>query len=261
MDGFGPGESGVTVRRFLMEGRLTGPGRVYLTGSEAHHARNVLRLTPGDEVLLMDGFGSQYRARLTALHPGGVELEALEEEQAPEEPSLKLTLGLALLKSDHMDLVVQKGTELGLHTLAPLTSARTKVRLSRERAKQKVERWREISRQSLKQCGRSRPVQIDPVAGLDDFLEHADSMSLRIILHTEGGPGKWASLGDLCSRGERPLSATVLVGPEGGFTAEEASLAVRAGFEPVRMGPRIMRGETAALAIISILGFELGDLA
>jgi 16S rRNA (uracil1498-N3)-methyltransferase len=240
---------------------LTGPGTVYLTGSEAHHARHVLRLTPGEQVLLMDGLGRQYLARLAALHREGVELEVLEEEPSPEEPSLSLTLGLALLKSDHMDLVVQKGTELGLQNLVPLTTTLTNVRLTRERAQQKVERWQAISRQSLKQCGRSRSIRIAPVSSLDDFLESTATAPLKLLLHTGGGVGRWSRLRDLLDGRERPDSVAALVGPEGGFTAEEASRAVLSGFEPVRLGPRIMRGETAALAIMSVLGFELGDLA
>ena len=261
MDGSGHDREGLSVRRFLIEARLTGPGPVSLTGSEAHHARNVLRLSPGDRVLLMDGSGRQYRAVLTSLDRTRVELEALEEVPAPEEPSMRLTLGLALLKADHLDLVVQKSTELGLHTLVPLTTELTNVRLTPERAGQKVARWQEISRQSLKQCGRSQAVRIEPVASLDDFLEHTAGASLKILLHTGTGVARWSALAELLDGCQEVLSVAVLVGPEGGFTAEEATRAQACGFEPVRLGPRIMRGETAALAIMSILGFELGDLA
>ena len=249
------------MKRILVDTPVPCPGRLRITGPEAHHAKNVIRLKTGDAVVLADTRGHEYAARIRAMDRQGLELEVIEKREALKEPELNLELGLALLKSDHMDLVVQKATELGLKTLTPLVTARTEVRLTPERAAKRLERWRRISGESLKQCRRAFPVNIRPLTGFPDFLAQAPPADLRLMLHESASGNPGAGWRDLLNRRNGPRSVLLLVGPEGGFSPDEAEQAKTAGFMPLVLGPRILRSETAAIAALAILGFEWGDLA
>ncbi|MEW5724344.1 MAG: 16S rRNA (uracil(1498)-N(3))-methyltransferase [Thermodesulfobacteriota bacterium] len=248
------------MRRFLIEQAPDRKGRLRLHGAEAHHARNVLRLGPGASVVLADGEGREYLARILAVDREGIDLEVLEERPDLAEPRLALTLGLGLLKADRMDLVVQKTTELGLKTLVPLRTARGESRLQGARAAARLERWNRISRQALKQCRRRQPLEIHAVTDLAGFLAASSPADLKIMLYegTEAGPDNWRLI---CDRRPRPEIIWALVGPEGGFTPDEVYSARQADFEILGLGPRILRAETAALALTSILGFEFGDFS
>jgi 16S rRNA (uracil1498-N3)-methyltransferase len=249
----------VELRRFLVDKTPEGLTDYRLTGDEARHALRVLRLKPGEEVVLIDGLGREFRARISAADRSGLDLAILEELPPLREPALGLTLGIGLLKGENMDLLVQKGTELGLTRLIPLNLTRSEVRLSPDRAARKVERWRKISVQSLKQCRRAKPLEILGVMDLNRFLDQTGPAELRIMLYEEkrGDRGKWKDLLDRPALG----TAAVLIGPEGGFTREEVELASGRGFEVMGLGPRVLRSETAALALLAILGFELGDFS
>lgn len=248
------------MRRFLIDPGRIKSGRAWLDGSEAHHARDVLRLKTGDTALLVDGSGREYLSRIVSISRDQIEMEIIDQGPGLGEIELDLTLGLALIRSESFELVVRKGTELGLKTLVPVSTSRTVLRLDPDRAAGRLERWRRIAGQAVKQCRRSLPVEVRPVAGLPEFLSAAAGADLKVMLHQGPrlGGRNWR---DLIGRGPRPRSAWVLIGPEGGFTENETALAQKKGFEIMGLGPRILRSETAALAVISIFAFELGDLA
>jgi len=248
------------MRRFLIQGDQVRSGRARLVGPEAHHARHVLRLKTGDSLILIDGQGSEYMARIVSSGPEGLDLEILDRQPALQESPLELTLGLALLKADRMDLVVQKGTELGLKTLTPVRAARCAVQLSPDRAAKRLERWRRVAGEAVKQCRRGEPVQVNPLTELPGFLSASAGAELKVMLYegaAGGEAGDWRALLNITPR---PRSVTALIGPEGGFTEAEVTLARKTGFDILGLGPRILRSETAALALMAILGFELGDL-
>ena len=171
------------------------------------------------------------------------------------------TLGLALLKADRMDWAVQKATELGLTALTPLALSRAAVRLDQERAARKVDRWRRISVEAVKQCRRGRPVDIRPPADLDTFLAGAARADLCLVFHVDSTGDALYSWPERNAGGAPPRSICALIGPEGGFTDDEARKALDAGFRTVRLGPRVLRAETAALAALAVIGFVYGDLA
>jgi len=248
------------MRRFFVPKEDILDGRAKLVGNEAHHALQVLRLKKGDLVLLVDGQGCEYPARLIAAGKDWAELRIENQQPALGEPPLDLTIGLALLKADRMDLVVQKGTELGLKCLIPVETARCTVRLDQVKTDKRLDRWRRIAQEAMKQCRRGLPLDVRPVMTLQEFLSGSAGMDLKIMLY-EGlagtGGGGWRSL----LKGEpKPASVAALIGPEGGLTGEEVEAARQAGFEAMSLGPRILRSETAALALTAVLGFELGDL-
>jgi 16S rRNA (uracil1498-N3)-methyltransferase len=232
------------------------PGRLRLAGVDFRYLARVLRLGPGAELVLFDGLGREARARIVSVGGHEVEVE-VEEPRVQEAPRrLHLTLMVALLKSEKMDLVVQKATELGVDRLVPVAAARSVVRLDPARAAARVSRWGKIAREAARQCGRADAPEVAAPLPLGEAVAQAPADAWKALLH-EGT--RAASLRSALP--DRPPQAVVAaVGPEGGFEAAEVDAAREAGFAVVGLGPRILRAETAALAALVVLGYALGDL-
>ncbi|MBF0529687.1 MAG: 16S rRNA (uracil(1498)-N(3))-methyltransferase [Deltaproteobacteria bacterium] len=249
------------AKRFWIDSLPEVSGTVSLTGTEAHHVRNVLRLSLGDLVELVSSTGRQAMARIYEIDRSGVKLIVENLQPAENEPPLSIVLGLAVLKADRMDWVVQKATELGLSALIPVTADRSVVQLEQERAAKRTERWRQIARQAVKQCRRGRAPEVAAPVNLKSFFDICLKHEVKIVLHEAAehhASNSWANLQNLF---DRPQTVAALVGPEGGFTNHEIMLAREAGFSVLGMGPRILRAETAALALLAVIGFLWGDLA
>jgi len=259
--GLDPDEAFLEMRSFLVDPDLATNKKPRLTGSEARHALRVLRLKSGDSLLLTDAQGHEWQAVITETSNDEVGLRIIRENTPLEEPVLELTLALALIKADRFDLVVQKGTELGLKTLVPLNSSHSVVNARSTQSVRKLARWNEIARQSLKQCRRAFPVDVKPVMDMGDFIASALGADLKIILHQSDTNNATMTWREMAGKYQNPGSICAMVGPEGGFTSIEVSQAREAGFEILGLGPRTMRSETAALALCSILGFLWGDLS
>lgn len=246
-------------RRFYLPGDLRRHRTVVLDGQEAHHLQRVLRMRPGEELVLLDGSGAEFPGRIKGFSGSQVIVELETAVAGGAEPSLTVSLAQGIPKGDKMELIIQKATELGLSRLVPLMTARTVVRLRPERSSNRIPRWQRVAAESAKQCRRSRPPRIDPVCTLKEALEQVPRDALA-LMPWEGEGGVW--LKDQL-RGEnlrkRP-EIWIFVGPEGGWEPAEVELAQSAGVIPVTLGPRILRTETAALAMLSILMYEGGDL-
>lgn len=230
-----------------------GRDRALLTERETHYLGRVLRLRRGDRVLAFNGRGQERYASIASLSRSQGELELLEHvEPLPESP-LKLTLVQGIPKTEAMDLIVQKATELGAHAIWPTTSDFSVVKLNSERAARRAEHWRKVAQSACEQCGRHRPPDIEPVRPLSACLDEIPSESLRIMLDP---------------RAERPLrnvdrpagEVFLLVGPEGGFSPVDLEHAAAGGFESVRLGPRTLRAETAAIIAMGLAQALWGDL-
>ncbi|MFO7287562.1 MAG: 16S rRNA (uracil(1498)-N(3))-methyltransferase [Gammaproteobacteria bacterium] len=228
--------------------------RAPLTESETHYLGTVLRLRRGDRVLAFNGRGQERYASIASLSRTDGELELLEHVEPLPESSLALTLIQALPKTEAMDLVVQKTTELGVRALWPVTSDFSVVKLDAVRAVRRVTHWRRIARSACEQSGRHRPPDIEPVCPLSVCLDKVPAESVRIVLDP---------------RAEAPLSSVsppngtavfLLVGPEGGFSDSDLALARATGFVGVRLGPRTLRAETAAIVAVGLLQALWGDL-
>ena len=250
-----PGRPKRSAPRLYHVGALAPGAEITLPERAARHVA-VLRLREGDEVTLFNGGGGEFRAVLIRLGRGGTTVSVSEWRDAERESPLAITLAQCVSSGDRMDLTIQKATELGASAIVPVISERSVVRLSGERAERKLEHWRNIVISACEQCGRNRLPLILPLSGLDEWLSTQTSSATRLLLAPDapGGPKL------LAGSSMDGSAVTLLVGPEGGLTPHERSAAEYAGFLPIRLGPRILRTETAPLAAIASLQTLWGDL-
>jgi 16S rRNA (uracil1498-N3)-methyltransferase len=231
-------------RRFLVED-LTSARDVVIGGDEAHHLLHVLRLRPGDPVVLFDGRGRQYHAFLISCEKDRAIARKLEAVPVSES-DLESWVAVAVPGHDKMSMIIQKLAELGANRILPLLSERSSVS-----ARARLPRWRRVALEACKQSGRAVLPAVDPPIRFDELLERTDLPSCRLILSPGGEelPGR-----------PRPPVCLVLIGPEGGWSEKEISTAVGRGFHPLGLGPRTLRTETAALAAMAVLQWCWGDL-
>ena len=238
--------------RFYVAAGLAPGASVELPPEAAHHAMRVLRLDEGASVVLFDGRGGEWRARLQrAGRTTRAVLDAFDAEE--REAPLAVTLVQGLPAADKMDWIVQKSTELGVAAIQPVAARRSVVRLSGERLERRGQHWQQVAVAACEQCGRNRVPEVAPLVDLPHYLGMAAPQGeARLLLM----PGAETSL----SRMEKPTGGvTLMIGPEGGFEDGEARAALAAGFAPVSLGPRVLRTETAGLAMLAALMARWGD--
>ena len=225
---------------------------------EIRHIAKVLRLKPGDEVILFDGEGKEYHALLTGVSPREISLTVLRQPSSGvAESPLKIILGLGLLKSSKFDWLVQKTTELGVAEVVPFFSLHVVPRWEETPplAGSRQSRWVRIASEAAKQCGRVQVPKIHPPRSFEEILAMESEDATKILLWEKESAG---SLKDVFAS---PVSSIfALICPEVCFSDEEALRAQEAGFQPIRLGPRILRAETAGIVVVSLLQFLLGDL-
>lgn len=224
---------------------------VELDAGAAHHLVRVLRRVAGDAVILFDGRGGEYHGRLALPSPRQVLARELRFVAREAESALRVTLAQAVSRGQRMDYAIQKAVELGVDRVVPLITARSAASVARDRADAKREHWQGVATSACAQCGRNRVPRIEPVTRLADWLEQAGP-GLRLVL----APADGARLSSLTPSEQISL----LVGAEGGLSDAEQAQAMAAGFVPVRLGPRILRTETAAAAAVTALQTLWGDL-
>jgi 16S rRNA (uracil1498-N3)-methyltransferase len=237
--------------RLFLERDLSGD-KLALDEREAHYLGHVLRLERGDELVAFDGRGTERRATVSSLQRRGAELELRETLDALPESRLEITLVQALPKSDAMDLIVQKATELGARAILPVYTEFSVVKLDAERAERRVEHWRRIAQSACEQCGRHVPPSIGAPGALPEALEPLTSADKRLALDLDAS----ARLADVAAPARH---VAVAVGPEGGFGANDWRRLDAAGFARVGLGPRVLRAETAALAVCAVAQSLWGD--
>jgi 16S rRNA (uracil1498-N3)-methyltransferase len=246
------------MHRFYIAPQDWRPDAPVLIGSEAHHSRNVLRLGPGDKVVLFDGRGHELTAEITATDSSQVQLRKLHEAQtAPLR--CRITLGQAIPKGKNMDLIVQKAVEIGAAEIAPILSDRTVVRLDEESALSKHAKWQTVAIEAAKQCGQNWLPQVHPPQSLAQFFQEHRRFDLLLVgsLQSDAIHLKKILAEYSAEHGERPVSVLMLVGPEGDFTPAELSLARSQGCRPITLGPIVLRVETASIYCLSVLSYEL----
>jgi 16S rRNA (uracil1498-N3)-methyltransferase len=274
------------VHRFYLSPENWNPDALSLSGAEAHHARDVLRMKRGDRAVLFNGRGREITAEIVdpvrhgtdSLGRAGDELR-LRKLHETETPPLRcrITLGQAIPKGKNMDLIVQKAVEIGAAEIAPLISERTIVDLDKKEAEQKKAKWQQIAIEAAKQCGQNWLPTVHAPRKLKDFFSSVEA-GVSPASRSVSQPGRLPPQSDLRLIGslqpdaihlkkilsdytdqhrDRPENVLMLVGPEGDFTPAELALAKTHGCLPITLGPIILRVETAAIYCLSVLSYEL----
>jgi 16S rRNA (uracil1498-N3)-methyltransferase len=245
------------MARFFVRRKDIQENRATLSGDELRHLRRVLRLKPGDGLTLFDDEGWEHEAIIRVFAGDHGELEITGSAQVERESPLELTLALGLTKGEKMDFVVEKATELGVRVIAPFFSNYTVPKLDDNKIARRTERWRKIALNAAKQCGRTRIPDVLPLSGFRQLIQQPSANALKLLLW-EKEPR--VTLREIYETHRDTASLVIAIGPEGGVSVEEANEAIHHGFKTVRLGERILRAETAAVAALAIVQSWWGDL-
>jgi len=246
----------LTVPRIFFPGSVREGELCELGEQTLRYIKSVLRMKKGESLILFDGAGWEYEAAIKTFLDDRVSIEVLKKNRIPEK-AVKISLFQALPKATKMDFIVQKATELGADRIISFQSARTVPRLSQDKARGKISRWRSIAQEASRQCGRADIPEIRGIVSFEEMLACSEGQSLKIILWEEESKRNIKEiLRDEKYAGANDIS--VVIGPEGGFSREEIERAADKGFISATMGKNILKVETAVLAILSIIQYEKG---
>jgi 16S rRNA (uracil1498-N3)-methyltransferase len=244
------------LTRIYVPDPLTGGADIVLPAQAAEHLTRVLRLEPGAALTLFNGTGGEYSATLGATSGKKTQVRVLRHDAVERESPLDITLLQGVARGERMDLIVQKATELGVNRIVPVLAERSVVKLDAKQRLRKLEHWLAIAVSACEQCGRNRVPEVREPAALGDAIGALSEGNVRWLLAADGE----VSLAASASR-EKARPCVLLIGPEGGLAENERSFAQANGFVACRMGPRVMRTETAGLAALATLQAIAGDFA
>lgn len=254
------GEEFTIMHRFYVSPQDISDERVWLDQEQSRHIDRVLRLAAGDQVIVFDGLGREYEICLQGLRNGRFAGEIIRMLTPNTEPGLKISLVQGIAKGDKMDFIMQKAVELGAAAIYPFFSQHAVVKLDQEKAAKKQERWQVIAREACKQCRRSYIPIVHQPAAFQSILDTINGRPAIMLYENENRCG----LKELLSEKRPSLLGNeeifLIVGPEGGFALSEVEMASSRGVMTAGLGARILRTETASLAALSIVLYELGDL-
>ena len=256
------------MQHFFVEPSQIQDRRITITGPDVNHIRNVLRMHPGEEISVSNGTdGRDYRCEIDTITEDEVLCRLMFIKEDGVELPVRITLFQGLPKADKMELIIQKAVELGADEIVPVATARCVVKLDDKKAKSKAERWQGISEAAAKQSKRAVVPQVHMPLTMKEALNYASDMALAAIPYelAEGMQATDRFVEEACrlaaqkgDEEERPQIG-IFIGPEGGFTEEEIALAQEKNVSPVSLGKRILRTETAGMAILSILMYHLEE--
>ena len=242
------------MHRFFVGSSLKDACEVTVTGDDVTHISKVLRLREGDEIIVCDSDGTDCLCRIETVDKETVTAQILKRESSITEPPIKITLFQGVPKGDKLDTVVQKCVELGAMRIVPVAMKRS-VAIIKDKEK-KQQRLQKIALEAAKQCNRAIVPEVDTVMTFDEAIKKAFEFDLRLLPYEAE---KSTGMKDVLKSHNDAKSICIFIGPEGGFDDAEVEKARSNGFETVSMGPRIMRTETAPLAAITAVMYELGD--
>lgn len=241
--------------RFFIQSGQVSEHSLYIDGEDVNHIKNVLRMKAGEEMEAVDDDRFLYHCKISAISPDRIDCEILSREIPDNELGNEITLFMGLPKSDKMDLIIQKAVELGVRRVVPTVTGRTVVKLDEKRASTKVKRWQAIAESAAKQSKRTTIPEICAPVRFKQALEQAAGLD-HVLIPYEEETGIVRTR-DVIRRILPGENVGVFIGPEGGFEAAEVEEAKKAGAESVTLGRRILRTETAAIAVLAILMYEL----
>lgn len=236
------------LSRFFIDAPLS-LGEHELPEAQAHYIGRVLRMAEGDALQLFDGSGHEFRGTLLEVGKKRVVVRLGESFAGQVESPLRIHLGQGLSRGERMDWAIQKATELGVNDITPIFSERCEVRLKDERADKRLTHWRQVAISACEQCGRSRVPVIHPPMLLADWIKQTQA-DLKLVLHPVAEP---------LESHAKPATLAFLIGPEGGLSDAEVAQAQDAGFLPARLGPRVLRTETAPVVALAVAQQLWGD--
>ena len=242
------------VPRFYLDAPLRTGSVTALSEDAAHHAIHVLRLREGEDVVLFNGHGGEYAARIASIQRLKMAIDVLQHRPVERESPLRVTLVQGVSAGDKMDSTVRKAVELGVAQGQPVLAARSLARPKGDRAENRRAHWQKVAIAACEQCGRNRIPEVQPLIAVSDYRPdyRPDGEATKILL----SPSSQVPFSKMVLKAE---SFILAAGPEAGFTAEEEAALVGAGFTPASLGPRVLRTETAAVAALAALSALRGD--
>jgi 16S rRNA (uracil1498-N3)-methyltransferase len=246
---------GIVMRlnRIYAAGALTTGAEIELPSAGAYHVARVLRMREGAPLAVFDGEGHEFQAEIVRVQGDAVTVRLGDQTPGTPESPLRVTLVQGVSRSERMDWTLQKATELGVAAIAPVLTARSVVRLDENQAQKKQVHWHGIVTGACEQCGRAKVPAVSAPMPLRNYLSTVRKEGLRLVL-SPSAPGSLAGIASM------PSKVELLIGPEGGLDDDELLAAQKAGFTAVRLGPRVLRTETAAVVALSVLQALWGDL-
>lgn len=242
----------MAVPRLFCPINLCHRAQANLPSGAAHHAIRVLRLKVGDEVRLFNGEGGEFEASIHRVDKDSVTVDIGRHHDIERESTVQVCLAQAITTGDKMDYTLQKAVELGVARIQPLQTKRSVVRLNQERAEKRLQHWQNVVVSACEQCGRNTVPKVAPILPFEEWVAATDKATMRLML----SPYAEQSLRDCpAPTGE----VNLVIGPEGGLNQDEVAFALAKGFTSVRMGPRVLRTETAPLAALATMQILWGD--
>lgn len=228
---------------------------IIIDGADVNHIKNVLRMKTGEEVMVSGGNNTDYHCRISEISDDEIRLSIVERLESDKELPARIHIFQGLPKSDKMELIIQKCVELGVYEIIPVSMKRCVVKLDDKKASSKIARWQAISESAAKQSGRSIIPCVRNVMSYKDALNYAFTMDYTIVPYelAEGMEATKAALANI----KPGMDVAVFIGPEGGFDVSEIAEAGEKGMVPISLGKRILRTETAGLAVMSIIMYHL----
>jgi len=264
------------MQRYFIQSEQFRDQTIVLDGEEAHHLIRVMRARPGDRIIVSDGERREALAELTRIDRDAAEASVVEWLAMDREPAVKVTVAQSLPKGDKLELVIQKGTELGASRFIPFISERTVVQYDECKEAKRLERWRKIAKEAAEQAHRSRVPSVEAPASWKQLLQMSGQYDLALFCYEQAGGSaglrpllmklreEWSTRHDAAEGIAAPAaqgpSVLLIIGPEGGFSEREAEQAAQAGMHPVGLGKRILRTETAGLVGLACIMYEFNEM-
>ncbi len=241
------------THRFFVPQNQIYRSTINISGGDVDHIRRVLRLKVGDEIDVLDGTGRVYATEIKAIRADKVICEAISSRGAKSEPTIKVILMQSIPREAKMDIIIQKCTELGADKIIPVITERTIIKLDDQKKATRLSRWQRIAKEAAEQSARGIIPKIDEIKTFDEALQLSQNFDLCLI--------PWemeekTTLKEILGQNKEAKSILIAIGPEGGFSKAEVELAVKAGFKPVSLGKRILRTETAGIAVLAMINYE-----
>ncbi len=245
------------MHHFFVEKAQIGEKEIHITGSDVNHLRNVLRIVPGEQVSASDGDATTYRCEVTQMDENCVTAKILWSQEADTELPCRIVLFQGLPKADKMELIIQKTIELGVSEIVPVATRRAVVKLDAKKAEAKNKRWNAIAESAAKQAKRAVIPVVKPMMDFEAAVCYAAAMNRKFI------PYELARGMDATREAFQTIqpgdSIAIFIGPEGGFDEQEIEMAKKAGILPITLGRRILRTETAGMAVLAVLMYQLEE--